>query len=324
MAKPAGSLESSRRGLAPRRGAIHGEPLFRAAVALAALLVLGTVLGLAALLTYKSWSSIRTFGGGFLVNQTWDPIHKQFGALPDIYGTLVTSAMAIVLASFIGVGAALCLTDLAPRRIAGTLSALVELLAAIPSVVYGLWGIFVLAPLLREYVEPFLHHTLGFVPIFSGPEIGIGLFAGGIILAIMILPTVTAISRDVIRAVPLEQREAAAGLGATHWEIMWKVVLPYARPGIIGALILGLGRALGETIAVTMVVGARPQITHELFGLGYTIAAVIANEFAEATYNLYLSALFELGLVLLLITMLLNILARLLIWRVSRGPAGAL
>jgi len=281
------------------------------------LLVLGTVLGLAALLTYKSWSSIRTFGGGFLVNQTWDPIHKQFGALPDIYGTLVTSAMAIVLASFIGVGAALCLTDLAPRRIAGTLSALVELLAAIPSVVYGLWGIFVLAPLLREYVEPFLHHTLGFVPIFSGPEIGIGLFAGGIILAIMILPTVTAISRDVIRAVPLEQREAAAGLGATHWETVWKVSLPYARPGIIGAVFLSLGRALGETMAVTMVIGNTPKISASLLEPAYTMSAVIANELAEAVGDLHLASLIAIGLVLFGITIIINGAARLMLYRLG-------
>jgi phosphate transport system permease protein len=301
---------------------VRGEPVFQGVVFAAALLVLLIVVGLAVDLTWESRESIGRCGLGFLSSQTWDPVHKQFGALPYIFGTLVTSAVAVAIAGFIGVGAALCLTDLAPPRLRGILSGLVELLAAIPSVVYGLWGIFVLAPLLREHVEPFLHDTLGFIPIFSGPQIGIGLFAGGVILAIMILPTVTAISRDVVRAVPTEQREAAQGLGATHWEVLWKVVLPYARSGVLGALILGLGRALGETIAVTMVIGARPQITHSLFGLGYTIAAVIANEFTEATYNLYLSSLFELGLILLAITMLLNVLARLLVWRVSRGPAG--
>lgn len=311
-----------RRGLVPRRGLIRGEPLFRGAVMAAAILVLAVVVGLAVDLTWESRDALARFGAGFVTARKWDPVHQRFGALPYIYGTLVTSGIAIVLAAVIGVGAALCLTELAPKRITGVLSALVELLAAIPSVVYGLWGIFVLAPLLRERVEPFLHRTLGFIPIFSGPEIGIGLFAGGVILGIMILPTVTAIARDVIRAVPNDQREAAFGLGATHWEVMFKVILPYARSGIIGALILGLGRALGETIAVTMVVGARPQITHSLFGLGYTIAAVIANEFTEATYRLYLSALFELGLILLVITMVLNICARLLVWRVSRGPAG--
>ncbi|MGI8552501.1 MAG: phosphate ABC transporter permease subunit PstC, partial [Dehalococcoidia bacterium] len=238
------------------------------------------------------------------------------------FGTVVTSLIAIAIAFFIGVGAVLFLTDLAPPFSRTPLSALVELLAAIPSVVYGLWGIFVLAPLLRTTVEPFLHNTLGFIPLFSGPKIGIGIFAAGVILAIMILPTVTAISRDVIRAVPREQREAALALGSTRWEVMSQVVLPAARSGILGAVILGLGRALGETVAVTMVIGARPQITHQLFALGYTIAAVIANEFTEATYQLYLSALFELGLILLGISMILNVAARLLVWRITRGAGG--
>ena len=296
-----------------------GEAIFRGAVMLAALLILAIVAGLVVDLTWESRLSLARFGWRFLVGQTWDPVHQVFGALPDIYGTLVTSLVAVVLALFVGVGGALFLTDLAPGYLRTPLSSLVELLAAIPSVVYGLWGIFVLAPLLRVYVEPFLGHTLGFIPLFSGPQIGIGMLAGGVILAIMILPTVTAISRDVIRAVPPEQREGALALGATRWEVMAQVVLPYARPGILGAIILGLGRALGETIAVTMVIGGRPQITHSLFDLGYTIAAVIANEFAEATYPLYLSALFELGLILLGVTMILNVLARLLVWRVSRG-----
>lgn len=300
-----------------------GEGIFRGAAMLAALLVLLTVVGLAVELGWESRQAIAHFGAAFLVTQTWDPVHQQFGALPYIFGTIVTSLIAIVLAFFVGVGGALFLTELSPKALTGPLSALVELLAAIPSVVYGLWGIFVLAPLLRTTVEPFLHDTLGFIPLFSGPQIGLGLLAGGVILAIMILPTVTAISRDVINAVPVEQREAALSLGATRWEIMGKVVLPYARSGIIGALILGLGRALGETIAVTMVIGGRPQITHQLFGLGYTIAAVIANEFAEATYQLYLSSLFELGLILLIITMILNIFARLLVWRISGGRVTA-
>jgi phosphate transport system permease protein len=322
MPLPDGALSAPRRGRGPRRPFLRGELLFRCLVAGAALLVLATVIGLALDLTWESRDSLARFGFRFLGTQTWDPVHKQFGALPYIYGTLVTSAIGIVIAGSIGVGCALCLTELAPRRLAGSLSALVELLAAIPSVVYGLWGIFVLGPLLRDHVEPFLHTTLGFIPLFSGPQIGIGLFAGGVILSVMILPTVTAISRDVIQAVPADQREAALGLGATRGAVMGQAVLPSARSGIIGALILGLGRALGETVAVTMVIGARPQITHSLFGLGYTIAAVIANEFTEATYTLYLSALFELGLILLAITMILNVFARLLVWRVSRGPAG--
>jgi phosphate transport system permease protein len=298
------------------------DNLFRGITMLAALLILAIVIGLAADLTWESRQAIARFGFRFLVSQTWDPVHQQFGALPYIYGTVVTSLIAIAIALFVGVGAALFLVELAPRRLYTPLSALVELLAAIPSVVYGLWGIFVLAPLLRTVIEPFLGSTLGFIPLFTGPKIGIGLLAGGVILAIMILPTVTAISRDVIRTAPAAQREGALALGATRWEVISAIVLPYARSGILGAVILGLGRALGETIAVTMVVGARPQITHSLFSLGYTIAAIIANEFTEATYQLYLASLFELGLILLAITMLLNICARLLVWRITRGAGG--
>lgn len=319
MSKASAAMPGGRRSLARNR---LGEEVFRGAVTLAALLVLVIVVGLAVDLAWESRQAAARFGLRFLVTSTWDPVHQQFGALPYIFGTLVTSLIGIVLAFFIGVGAALFLVDVAPPFLRTPLAALVELLAAIPSVVYGLWGIFVLAPLLRTTVEPFLHDTLGFIPLFSGPEIGIGIFCAGVILSIMILPTVTAISRDVMRAVPRDQREAALALGATRWEVMWQVVLPAARGGILGAVILGLGRALGETIAVTMVIGARPQITHQLFALGYTIAAVIANEFTEATYQLYLSSLFELGLILLVITMLLNISARLLVWRITRGSGG--
>src|SRR5579871_2087165 len=317
---------TERRGGLARRGGANGERTFRAVVTAAAALVLLIVVGLGIDLVWESRQTIAQFGFGFLTSQRWDPVHQRFGALPYVFGTIVTSLIAIALALLIGVGTALFLTELAPERLKTPLATLVELLAAIPSVVYGLWGIFVLAPFLRNTVEPFLHNTLGAVPvvgsIFSGPQIGIGLLAGGVILGIMILPTVAAISRDVIRVVPREQREAAYALGATRWEVIAGVVLPYARSGILGAVILGLGRALGETIAVTMVIGGRPQITHSLFSLGYTIAAVIANEFTEATYQLYLSSLFELGLILLLITMLLNVCARLLVWRITRGAPG--
>jgi phosphate transport system permease protein len=317
-------------GAAHKRGARRspwsrvklGDMVFHSATMLAGLFIIAIMAGIAADLTWESRHAIARFGLDFLVARKWDPVHQRFGALPYIYGTLVTSFVAIVLAFFVGVGAALFLTEIASRSLRRVLSPLIELLAAVPSVVYGLWGIFVLVPLLRNLVEPFLGRTLGFIPIFAGPQIGIGYLAGGVILAIMILPTVTAISRDVIRAVPRDQREAALALGATRWEVIYQVVLPYARTGILGAVMLGLGRALGETIAVTMVVGARPQITHKLFALGYTIAAVIANEFTEATFDLYLSALFELALILLLITFVLNVLARLLIWRISRGAVG--
>lgn len=288
---------------------------------LAALVILAIVVGLGIDLTWESRQSLARFGTKFFVTQTWDPVHQQFGALPYIFGTIVTSVVASVLAFFVGVGGALFLTDLAPARLQSILSPLIELLAAIPSVVYGLWGVFVLAPLLRTIVEPFLQTTLGFVPLFQGPKFGIGMLAGSVILSIMILPTVTAISRDVIRAVPVSLREAALSLGATRWEVMSQVIFPAARTGILGATMLGLGRALGETIAVTMVIGARPQIAPSLFAFGYTIAAVIANEFTEATYPLYLSALFELGLILLLIAMVLNIVARLLVWRISRSSS---
>jgi phosphate transport system permease protein len=316
------ALPSPRPRLGGGRRSNRGDRIFQCAVLAAALLILLVVVGLAADLAWESRQAIGQFGLGFLVTSTWDPVHKQFGALPYIFGTLATSLIAVVLAFFVGVGAALFLIELSPNRLRGPISALVELLAAIPSVVYGLWGIFVLVPLMRVHVEPFLHNTLGFIPIFSGPQIGLGLFTGGVLLAIMILPTVAAISRDVIAAVPVEQREAAYALGATRWEVISGVVLPYARSGIVGAVILGLGRALGETIAVTMVIGGRAQITHSLFSLGYTIAAVIANEFTEATYKLYLSSLFELGLILLAISMIMNIGARLLVWRISRNSVG--
>jgi len=314
------ATEGRRRPLLSLHGGRLGDSLFRGGTMLAAVLILAIVVGLAVDLTWESRHSLARFGLRFLVTQTWDPVHEQFGALPYIFGTVVTSLIAIVIVLFVGVGAALFLAEMAPRRLYTPLSSLVELLAAIPSVVYGLWGIFVLAPLLRTIVEPFLQSAFGFIPLFSGPKIGIGLFAGGVILA---MPTVTAISRDVIRTVPAAQREAALALGVTKWEVIWTVILPYARSGILGAVILGLGRALGETVAVTMVVGASPRITHSLFSLGYTIAAIIANEFTEATYALYLSALFELGLILLAITMVLNICARLLVWRITHGaPSG--
>lgn len=303
-------------------GAGGSERLFHGMVCAAAVLIPTAVAGIAADLAWESREAITRFGPRFLVSSTWDPVHRQFGALPYVYGTVVTALIAVTLALVVGVGAALFLAELAPRRLQAPLQALVELLAAIPSVVYGLWGLFVLAPMMRQTVEPFLHGTLGFIPLFSGPRTGLGLLTAGVILAIMILPTIAAISRDVLRAVPREQREGAYALGATRWEVIARVVLPYARSGILGAAILGLGRALGETIAVTMVIGARPEITHSLFALGYTIAAVVANEFTEATYQLYLSALFELGLILLAISVVLNVCARLLIWRITRGAAG--
>jgi phosphate transport system permease protein len=277
------------------------------------------VLGLAVDLFWESRQSLARFGLSFLVTQTWDPVHQQFGALPYIYGTVVTSLIAIVLAFFIGVGAALFLTELAPDRLRAPLSALIELLAAIPSVVYGLWGLFILAPILRESVQPFLIRHLGDMPVigklFQGAPYGLGYFTAGIILAIMILPTLTSVSVEVVKTVPLSLREAALALGATRWEMVRLSVLPYSRAGIFGAVLLGLGRALGETMAVTMVIGNSPEIHASLFAPGYSLPAVIANEFAEATDAQHTGALAALALVLFGITFLMNGAARLLVRR---------
>ena len=238
---------------------------------------------------------------------------EQFGALPFIYGTLVTSILALVIAVPLGVGAAIFLSELAPPRFSDNLTFVIELLAAVPSVIYGLLGIFVLVPLLRAYVMPFLQKSLGFLPIFKGPIYGVSFFAAGVVLAIMVVPYIISVSREVLLAVPADQREAALGLGATRWEATWQVVVPYARIGIFGSIFLSLARALGETMAVTMVIGNDPKINASLFAPGYSIAAVIANEFTEATGDLYVQALIELGLVLFLLTIVINGLARLLI-----------
>jgi phosphate transport system permease protein len=253
------------------------------------------------------------FGWAFFVTRTWDPVFENFGALPFIYGTVVTSALALLLAVPLGVGAAIFLAELAPPSISDGLTFLIELLAAVPSVIYGLLGIFVLVPVLRVYVEPFLKATLGFSPFFQGPIYGIGFLTAGVVLAIMVVPFIISVSREVLLAVPVEQREAALALGATRWETTWKVVVPFARAGIFGSIFLSLARALGETMAVTMVIGNDPKISASLFAPGYSIAAVIANEFTEATGDLYVQALVELGLVLFLLTILINGLARVMI-----------
>jgi phosphate transport system permease protein len=272
-------------------------------------------------LTAESMESIRRFGFGFLVSQNWNPIKGEFGALPFIYGTLVSSLVALLMSVPLSLGIAIFLVELAPQYLARPIGFLVELLAAIPSVVYGLWGIFVLAPFLRVYVEPQLGRWLGWTPLFTGPITGIGLLTGGIILAIMVTPIISAVVRDVLTAVPGSQREAALALGATKWETI-RVVLVNGAPGIAGAVILGLGRALGETMAVTMVIGNRPQISLSLFQPSYTIASAIANEFTEATESIYLSALVELGLILFLVTFVVNGIARLLVWNVTRTSSG--
>ena len=262
--------------------------------------------------------SREKFGWQFLITRTWDPVFEDFGALPFIFGTVVTSALGLLLAVPLGVGAAIFLAELAPPRISDVLAFIIELLAAVPSVIYGLLAIFTLVPFLRTTVEPFLKSTLGFLPLFQGPAYGVGLLAAGLILAVMIVPFIVSISREVLMAVPPEQREAALALGATKWESTWKVVVPYARAGILGSVFLAMARALGETMAVTMVIGNDPRISSSLFAPGDTIASVIANQFTEATSDLYIHALIELGLVLFILTIILNGLARLLILATQR------
>jgi phosphate transport system permease protein len=307
-------------GTSHQRRLISGDRVFEAIAYGAAALILLIAIVFVIALFIPALPAITRFGLGFFVSQTWDPVRLQFGALPAIYGTLVTSAIALLIAFPIGLGAALFLAEDARLRfLRGPLSFAIELLAGIPSVVIGLWAFFVLTPLMRDNVEPFLNHTLGFLPFFQGSASGYGFLTAGIVLAIMVLPIMIALSRDVIRAVPRSLREASLALGATNAETIWSVILPYARVGISGAVLLSLGRALGETIAVTMVIGNRPQITSSLFASGYTLPSVIANEFTEAVGDVYLGALFYLGVVLVLITIAVNVLARLLVWRFTTG-----
>ena len=286
------------------------------------LIFAASILFLTAWLVYELWIYCalprHRFGWGFLATSTWDPVFEHFGALPFIYGTVVTSALGLLIAVPIGVGAAIFLAELAPHAISEALTFLIELLAAVPSVIIGMLGIFVLVPILRTVVQPFLKATLGFLPFFQGPAYGVGFLAAGLILAIMVVPFIISISRGILLAVPMEQREGALALGATKWESTWKVVVPYARSGIMGSVFLALARALGETMAVTMVIGNDPKISASLFAPGYTIAAVIANEFTEATGDLHRQALIELGLVLFFVTMVLNAFARILILLTTR------
>jgi phosphate transport system permease protein len=296
--------------------------VFRSLLLGAALLVIVVVGAMILALASESMLSIRQFGFSFLTGRLWNPIKGNFGALPFVYGTIVSSLIALLISVPLSLGIAIFLVEQAPYYVARPLGFLVELLAAIPSVVYGLWGIFVLAPFLRVHVEPPLQRWFGWLPLFQGTITGIGLLTGGVILAIMVTPIISAVVRDVLAAVPSSQREAALALGATKWETT-RVVLINGAPGIAGAVILGLGRAIGETMAVTMVIGNRPQISASLFEPSYTIASVIANEFTEATQDLYLSALVELGLILFLVTFVVNAIARILVWRVTRKNSGA-
>jgi phosphate transport system permease protein len=296
-----------------------GDRLFAFTTLGLGLIILAILFGLALSLIIGSTPSIKQFGLGFVVSTDWDPANDVYGALPFIYGTVVSSMLALLIAIPLSLGTALYLSETAPQWLSRRIGFLVELLAAIPSVVYGLWGIFVLGPWLRDHVEPALAGTVGFVPLFTGPHISVSMLCAGVLLAIMVLPYIASVCTDVFRAVPQVQREAALALGATRWEMVRTAVLPYGRSGIIGAIILGLGRALGETIAVAMVIGNRPQIAASLFAPSATLASVIANEFAEATSSLYVSSLMELGLVLLAVGVLLNIAARVLVLSVTRG-----
>jgi phosphate transport system permease protein len=289
-----------------------------------------SILLVTAFLVYELWvqsaQSRAKFGWSFLVTSTWDPINGIFGAWPYIYGTLVTTAVALVIAVPLGLGAAIFLSELAPPKVSSTLSFVIDLLAAVPSVIYGVLAVFLLEPVMRTTIQPFLKHTLGILPVFKelfkGPAYGFGYLTAGIVLAIMTVPFIISVSREVLMAVPQDQREASLGLGATRWETTFKIVVGYARTGILGSIFLSMARALGETMAVTMVIGNVAKVSPSLFAPGYSIAAVIANEFADATSALHLSSLIELGLVLFLLTFILNGLARVMIIATSRRGAG--
>jgi phosphate transport system permease protein len=303
------------------RGVNASDRTYKAVLTTLALVLPFLIVVLLAQLFVSALPAMRRFGPSFLWTSTWDPVAEVYGAAPMIFGTLASSFLALLLAVPLALGVAIFLTEFAPRWLRQPVAFLVELLAAIPSVVYGVWGIFVLIPFLRTYVVPPLKAVLGWTPFFQGVFYGNSLLAGGIILAIMIVPYIAAVSREVLLAVPGSQREAALAMGATRWEAVRSAVLPYGRAGLIGAVILGLGRALGETMAVTMVIGNRHDIGLSALQPAYTMAAAIANEFSEATTDMYLSALFEVGFILFVLTVLVNAAARLLIWRVARGTA---
>ncbi|MGA2281829.1 MAG: phosphate ABC transporter permease subunit PstC [Verrucomicrobiota bacterium] len=300
-------------------GSHFGDRAFKWLTLLMALTVFALIVLIGYELADGSRLALHKFGWHFLVSSDWDPVNEQFGAVPFIFGTLVSSAIALLIAVPISIATAVYLTELAPLWLRQPLIMFIELLAAVPSVILGFWGIFVMVPFLRDHFFPLLQKYLGFLPLFKGPIYGLSLLAAGIILAIMIVPIITSVSREILRSVPGLQREAAYALGATRWEVTRIAVLSYAKKGLFGAVILGLGRALGETMAVTMVIGNRPEIAKSLFAPGYTLASVIANEFTEATTDTYLSALFEIGLVLLGVTVLVNALAQLLL-KTFAGP----
>jgi phosphate transport system permease protein len=320
----AGETRIATEALIKTGGSEVTDAIFRYAMLACGLCVLALVGVIIYQLVTNSHLSWHAFGLKFFFQSEWDPVNDQYGALPFVYGTIVSSILALLIAVPLAIGVAVFITEMCPVWLRGPLSFTTELLAAIPSVIYGLWAIFVLVPLLRNYVQPFLAKYFGWTTLFDGPPFGIGMLAAGIILAIMIVPIISAITREVMTAVPQQQREAVLALGSTRWEMIRTGVLRNARAGIMGGIILGLGRALGETMAVTMVIGNRPEIAKSLFAPGYTMASVIANEFSEATGDLYLSSLVEVGLALFIVTIIVNIIAQFLVWTVTRGtPARA-
>ena len=302
-------------------GTVVADRVYRAAIFGFALCVPILLLLIFIEVGMAGWPALRQFGFSFLTSSAWDPVAGQFGAAPAIAGTIITSIIALVIATPLALGGAIFLSDFSPAWLRQPLSFFIDLLAAVPSVVYGLWGVFFLLPLLREQIMPVLRDTLhlGATPFFTGPAYGPSVLAAGLILSIMVLPYIAAVSREVLMAVPRSQREAALALGATRWETITGAVVPYARSGIIGGVILGLGRALGETMAVTMVIGNRHELSASLFAPGYTMASLIANEFSEATNDVHLSALMAVGFVLLLITLVVNAIARWLVWQTGGG-----
>ena len=321
---PEGEPSQIRKFLATRGNGGVADKAFASVMLLCALSIFAIVLFIFAILVMRSKLSLAQFGFGFFIHSEWDPVNGSFGALPFIFGTVATSLLALLMAVPLALGVAVFLTELCPARLRAPISFLTELLAAIPSVVYGLWAVFVLVPLMRDSLGPFLAKYLGWTGFFEGYNFGVGLLTAGMILAIMILPIISSLTRDIMLAVPNSQREAVLALGATRWEMIRTGVLRNARIGIVGAIMLGLGRALGETMAVTMVIGNHPNISKSLFAPANTLASVIAGEFAEATGNMYTSALIEIGLALFLVTIVVNAIARGLVWAVTRGtPARA-
>jgi phosphate transport system permease protein len=309
----------SPRRLPSIRGSVVADRIYRGAILFFALCVPALLVLIFLEVGRAGWPALRLFGVDFLTSSTWDPVAGQFGAAPAIAGTILTSVIALVLAAPLALGGAIFLSEFSPHWLRQPVSFLIDLLAAVPSVVFGLWGVFVLVPLLRTGLMPFLRDTLHFgaTPFFAGPAYGPSVLAAGLILAIMVLPYIAAVSREVLMAVPRSQREAALALGATRWETITGAVIPYARTGIFGGIILGLGRALGETMAVTMLIGNRHELSASLFAPGYTMASLIANEFTEATTDIHLAALMSVGFVLFLITLIVNAIARWLVWRVG-------